>query len=106
MTSSATLIEGIEGERASASLLLLVAERSGGLPLVAEELLAARRELPSASLTGSFDDLIIARLAVRSRECRRVLRLMSLAERPLTPNSSPRSPTHSMPTATGRCRAP
>ena len=81
----AALIEGIEGERASASLLLLVAERSGGLPLVAEELLAARRELPTASLTGSFDDLVIARLAVRSPECRRVLRLMALAERPLTP---------------------
>jgi DNA-binding CsgD family transcriptional regulator/tetratricopeptide (TPR) repeat protein len=80
----AVLIEGIEGERASASLLLLVAERSGGLPLVAEELLAARRELPSASLTGSFDELIIARLAVRSQECRRVLRLIALAERPLT----------------------
>ena len=79
----AALIEGIEGERASASLLLLVAERSGGLPLVAEELLAARRELPSASLTGSFDELVIARVAIRSRECRRVLRLLSLAERPL-----------------------
>ena len=46
----AALIEGIEGERTSASLLLLVAERSGGSPLVAEELLAARRELPTASL--------------------------------------------------------
>ncbi len=80
----AALIEGIEGERASASLLLLVAERSGGLPLVAEELLADRRELPSASLTGSFDELITARLAIRSQECRRVLRLISLAERPLT----------------------
>jgi DNA-binding CsgD family transcriptional regulator/tetratricopeptide (TPR) repeat protein len=80
----AALIEGIEGERASASLLLLVAERSGGLPLVAEELLAARRELPGASLTGSFDEIVIARLAVRSQECRRVLRLMSLAQRPLT----------------------
>ena len=79
----AALIEGIEGERASASLLLLVAERSGGLPLVAEELLAARRELPSASLTGSFDELVIARLAIRSQECRRVLRLLSLADRPL-----------------------
>lgn len=79
----AALIEGIEGERASASLLLLVAERSGGLPLVAEELLAARRELPTVSLTGSFDELVMARLAVRSQECRRVLRLMSLAERPL-----------------------
>ncbi len=81
----AELIEGIEGERASASLLLLVAERSGGLPLVAEELLAARRELPSASLTGSFDELVMARLSIRSRECRRVLRLMSLADRPLAP---------------------
>ena len=74
----AALIEGIEGERASASLLLLVAERSGGCPLVAEELLAARRELPTASLTGSFDELVIARLAIRSVECRRVLRLLSL----------------------------
>jgi DNA-binding CsgD family transcriptional regulator/tetratricopeptide (TPR) repeat protein len=80
----AALIEGIEGERASASLLLLVAERSGGLPLVAEALLAARRELPSASLTESFDELVIARLAIRSRECRRVMRLIALAERPLT----------------------
>jgi DNA-binding CsgD family transcriptional regulator/tetratricopeptide (TPR) repeat protein len=80
----AELIEGIEGERASASLLLLVSERSGGLPLVVEELLAARRELPSASLTGSFDELVIARMAVRSQECRRVLRLLALAERPLT----------------------
>ena len=52
----ATLIEGIEGERASASVLLLVAERSGGSPLVAEELLAARRELPTVSLTGSLDE--------------------------------------------------
>ena len=80
----AAVIEGIEGERASASLLLLVAERSGGLPIAVEELLAARRELPHASLTGSFDDLVMARLAARSLECRRVLRLVSAAGRPLT----------------------
>jgi ATP/maltotriose-dependent transcriptional regulator MalT len=80
----AMLIGGIEGERASASLLLLVAERSGGLPLVAEALLAARRELPHASLVESFDELVVARLAIRSRECRRVMRLLALAERPLT----------------------
>ncbi|MDO8485278.1 MAG: LuxR C-terminal-related transcriptional regulator [Candidatus Limnocylindrales bacterium] len=80
----AALIEGIEGERASAGLLLLVAERSGGMPLVAEELLAARRELPQASLTGSFDDLVMARLAARSLECRRVLRLIAAAGRPLS----------------------
>ena len=66
----AALIEGIEGERASASLLLLVVERSGGLPLVAEELLAARRELPSASLSGTLDALVVARLSARSPECR------------------------------------
>ncbi len=79
----AALIEGIEGERASASLLLLVIERSGGLPLLAEELLAARRELPNASLSGSLDELVIARLAARSPECRRVLRLMAPAGLPL-----------------------
>jgi DNA-binding CsgD family transcriptional regulator/tetratricopeptide (TPR) repeat protein len=81
----ASLIEGIQGERASASLLLLVAERSGGSPLVAEELLAARRELPTASLTGSLDELVMSRLAVRSLECRRVLRLLAPAGRPLDP---------------------
>ncbi len=80
----ADLIEGIEGERPSASVLVLVAERSGGSPLVAEELLAARRELSSATLTGSFEALVAARLALRSPECRRVLRLIALAGTPLT----------------------
>jgi DNA-binding CsgD family transcriptional regulator/tetratricopeptide (TPR) repeat protein len=81
----ATLIEGIEGERPSAGLLLLVTERSAGIPLVAEELLSARRELPRASLSGSFDELVMARLAARSLECRRILRLIATAGRPLTP---------------------
>ena len=80
----ADLVEAIEGERPTGSLLVLVAERSRGLPLIAEELLAARRELSGASLTGTFDDLVIARVALRTPECRRVLRLMSLARRPLS----------------------
>ncbi len=80
----ARLIESIEGERPSASVLVVVVERSGGRPLVAEELLAARRELPSVSLTSSFEDLVLARVAVRSLECRRVLRLLAIADRPLT----------------------
>jgi DNA-binding CsgD family transcriptional regulator len=80
----ADLIEGIEGERPTGSALVLVAERSRGRPLIAEELLAARRELSGASLTGSFEDLVIARFGLRSPECRRVLRLLSLAGRPLT----------------------
>ena len=80
----ARLIEAIEGERPSASVLVVVVERSGGRPLVAEELLAARRELPNVSLTSSFEDLVLARVAVRSPECRRVLRLLAAAGRPLS----------------------
>jgi DNA-binding CsgD family transcriptional regulator/tetratricopeptide (TPR) repeat protein len=79
----AELVQAIEGERPSASALVLVADRSGGMPLVAEELLAARRELSNTSLTGSFEALVIARLARRSTESRRVLRLMALAGRPI-----------------------
>jgi DNA-binding CsgD family transcriptional regulator/tetratricopeptide (TPR) repeat protein len=73
------LIEAIEGGRPSSTTLLLVAERSRGNPLVAEELLAARRELLGVSLAGSLDRLVTARAALRSPECRRVLRLLSLA---------------------------
>ena len=80
----ADLIEGIEGERPTGSVLVLVADQSRGNPLIAEELLVARRELSGASLTASFEDLVIARLALRSHECRRLLRLLAPAGRPLT----------------------
>jgi DNA-binding CsgD family transcriptional regulator/tetratricopeptide (TPR) repeat protein len=80
----ADLIEAIEGERPTGSALVLVAERSRGIPLVAEEVLAARRELSRSSLPVSLEDLVIARLALRSPECRRVLRLLAPAARPLT----------------------
>ena len=80
----AGLIEGIEGERPSASVVVLVAERSGGSPLVVEELVAARRELRNATLTGTLGDLVAARLARRSPECRRLLRLLAPAERPIS----------------------
>lgn len=80
----AQLIEAIEGERPSASVLLLVAERSGGNPLIAEELLLARRELSAASLTGSFEQLVVARLARRSAACRRLLRLVAAAGHPVS----------------------
>lgn len=79
----ARLIESIEEARPSASVLVVVVERSGGRPLVAEELLAARRELPAVSLTSSFEDLVLARIAVRSPEARRVMRLLAPAGRPL-----------------------
>ena len=80
----ADLIEAIEGERPTGSALVLVAERSGGIPLVAEEVLAARRELSRSSLPVGFEDLVVARLSLRSPECRRVLRLLAPAARPLT----------------------
>ena len=73
------LIEAIEGTRPSSTTLLLVAERSRGNPLVAEELLAARRELLGVSLAATMDRLVTARASLRSPECRRVLRLLSLA---------------------------
>jgi predicted ATPase len=79
----ADLVQAIEGERPTGAALVLVADRSRGLPLVAEELLAARREVSDASLTSSFDDLVIARLARRGPECRRVLRMLSLSGRPI-----------------------
>ncbi len=79
----AALIEGIEGERPSASIVVLVAERSAGSPLVVEELVAARHELRSASLTGTLSDLVAARLARRSDDCRHVLRLLAAAARPM-----------------------
>lgn len=78
------LIGSIEGAPASSTTLLLVAERCHGNPLVAEELLAARRELLGISLSGSFERLVTARAAIRSTECRRVLRLLSMAGSPVT----------------------
>jgi len=79
----AALIEGIEGERPSASIVVLVAERSAGSPLVVEELVAARHDLRSASLTGTLADLVAGRLARRSDDCRHVLRLLAASERPI-----------------------
>jgi DNA-binding CsgD family transcriptional regulator/predicted ATPase len=84
-TELGQLIEAIEGGRPSSTTLLLVAERSLGNPLVAEELLAARRELSGISLAGPLDRLVTARAALRSPECRRALRLLSLAGGPVTP---------------------
>jgi DNA-binding CsgD family transcriptional regulator/tetratricopeptide (TPR) repeat protein len=79
----AQLVAEIEGERPTAAALLLVAERSGGDPLIAEEVLAARRELPGLSLGTRLDELVVARLARRAPEAKRVLRLLAPAGRPL-----------------------
>ena len=83
-TELGQLIEAIEGGRASSTTLLLVAERSRGNPLIAEELLASRRELAGVSLAGTFERLVTARADLRSTECCRVLRLLSMAGSPMT----------------------
>ena len=78
------LIEAIDGDRPSASLLLLVAERSRGNPLAVEEVLIARREESGALQAGGLEESVLARVRRRSPECRRVLRLLSVADGPLT----------------------
>jgi DNA-binding CsgD family transcriptional regulator/tetratricopeptide (TPR) repeat protein len=83
-TELGQLIEVIEGGRASSTTLLLVSERSGGSPLIAEELLASRRELAGVSLAGTFERLVTARADLRSPECCRVLRLLSMVGSPVT----------------------
>ena len=80
----AELIEAIDGDRPSASLLLLVAERSRGNPLAIEEVLIARREEGGTLQAGGFEESVLARVRRRSPECRRVLRLLSVADGPLT----------------------
>ena len=94
-TSWRALIEFIEGERPSASVLVVVVERSGGRPLVAEELLAARRELPTVSLTASFEDLVLARVAVRSRSAAASCACWRRPAGRCRATSSPRSPRRS-----------
>jgi DNA-binding NarL/FixJ family response regulator len=78
-----TLIAAHDGEAPSAPTLLLVAERSKGSPLVAEEVLVARRELSGASLSVPLEQMVVARAARRTPECRRVLRILAVAGGPL-----------------------
>jgi DNA-binding CsgD family transcriptional regulator/tetratricopeptide (TPR) repeat protein len=79
----ADLIAASDGSRPTAATVLLVTERSRGVPLVAVQVQAARRELAGVSLGSTIDELVAARLAIRSPECRRVLRLVAPAEEPL-----------------------
>ena len=79
------LIAAHDGENPSAPTLLLVAERSGGSPLVAEEVLVARRELSGAALSVPLQQMVVARAARRTPECRRALRILAVADGPLEP---------------------
>ncbi|MBI2762387.1 MAG: AAA family ATPase [Chloroflexi bacterium] len=83
----AQLIAGIEGERPTAALLMLTSERSGRNPLLAEEVLAARRELAGVSIGTSLRGLVAGRLSLRSAECRRVVRLLAPIGEPIARDS-------------------
>ena len=79
----ANLVTEIEGERPTAAALLLLAERSRGVPLLVEELVAARRELSGVALGLTLDEIVVARLARLKPASRRVLRLLAPAREPL-----------------------
>ena len=95
----ASLIEGIEGERPSASIVVLVSERSAGSPWSSRSWSRPAASSAARSLTGTLSDIVAARLARRSPECRRLLRLLAPAERPSAPRSSRSPPPPSRPTA-------
>ena len=77
------LIESETGERPTAGLVAAVVERSKGNPLIAEQLLAARRSVPALRLSDSFDEILEARLAVLSGSAVRCLRVLAALRRPL-----------------------
>ncbi len=79
----AQLITGIEGQKPTAALLLLATERSGRNPLLAEEVLAARRDLAGVSIGTSLRGLVAARLAIRTVECQRVVHLLAPIGQPV-----------------------
>ena len=79
----AQLITAFEGQKPTAALLLLAAERSGRNPLLAEEVLAARRDLAGVSLGTSLRGLVAARLAIRTVECQRVVHLLAPIGQPV-----------------------
>ncbi len=78
-------IEAETGERASAGLLAAIVERSGGNPLVARQLLTARRLVPGTRLSDSFDELVEARLALLGTGAARWVRVLATVRRPIEP---------------------
>ena len=80
-------IEVESGERPAASLFAAIVERSGGNPLVADQLLAARRLVPGARLSDTFDELIESRLALLGNAAARWIRVLAAVRRPIEPQA-------------------
>ncbi len=81
------LIEAETGEPPSAGLLAAIVERSHGNPIVAAQLLAARRIVPETRLSDSFDELVESRLALLGAGAARWVRVLAALRRPVEPPS-------------------
>jgi DNA-binding CsgD family transcriptional regulator/tetratricopeptide (TPR) repeat protein len=77
------LIESQTGERPSAGLVAAIAEGSGGVPLLAGQMLAARRSVPAVRLSDSFEEILQARLSVLSVAAVRAIRVLAAIRRPV-----------------------
>lgn len=75
------LLEHLLGERPSGGFVAAVASASGGNPLVAEHLVAARQA--RIRLSDPFDQIVGARVAALPVGAMRCLRLLAAARRPL-----------------------
>ncbi|HUG49181.1 MAG TPA: LuxR C-terminal-related transcriptional regulator [Candidatus Limnocylindria bacterium] len=78
------LVEGLLGERPSLSFMAAIMEGSRGNPLLAGQLVAARRELEGVRLSDPLEEILHARLDRLEAGTLRVLRLLAAAHRPLT----------------------
>jgi len=79
----AELCHALEGERPSGSSLAALSEGSGGNPLLAVQLITARRALAGLRLSDPFDEVLGARLDALSPGALRSVRLLAAARRPL-----------------------
>jgi DNA-binding CsgD family transcriptional regulator/tetratricopeptide (TPR) repeat protein len=77
------LLEDLTGERPSGAFVAAVVAGSGGLPLLAEQLVAAQRANAGIRLSDPFEEILGARLATLSVGAVRCLRLLAAARRPL-----------------------
>ena len=76
-------IQSETGERPTAGLLAAMVERSGGNPLRARQLLEARRHVPDARLSDSFDELVESRVALVGAAAARWVRVLAVVRRPV-----------------------
>ncbi len=78
------LVEKLEDERPTLGFMAAVMEGSGGNPLIAGQLVEAQRRLAGLRLSDPLDEIIQARLHQLDRQQGRLLRLLAIAQRPVS----------------------